>query len=156
MKSKNQFSQSESRMSQASKNPARVKYSLPKFLNSKMSEEIFRKWLQRRAQAQVKRDRAKGKYCTIGQYQLMIYQAVLRSNGRDAYTGEELDWSKISTYDGKKVKREHLLDMPTIDHAVDLTGREKFEICSWRTNDCKNDLSLSELKQFCRLILKHN
>jgi hypothetical protein len=45
--------------------------------------------------------------------------------------------------------------LPTGDH-VDPDGeRPEFQIPSWRTNDCGNDLSLRELKQFCRKLLSH-
>lgn len=136
--------------------PTNKKYSIPLFLKNVVSEETFVKWLSRRAKSQVKRDRGKGKECTISQYKNMIYDAVLYSKGKDAYTGEELDWSKISTYDSVKIGRKDLLNMPTVDHEVDSNGNNTFRICSWRTNDFKNDLSISELKAICRLILEKN
>jgi hypothetical protein len=34
-------------------------------------------------------------------------------------------------------------------------GEPHFKICSWRTNDSKNDLSIEELMDFCEQLLAH-
>ena len=44
---------------------------------------------------------------------------------------------------------------PTIDHR-DSQAICDFVICAWRTNDAKHDMSIDELKTFCRLVLEHN
>ena len=31
-----------------------------------------------------------------------------------------------------------------------------FRICSWRTNDCKNDLSAEKILEFCRSVLAYH
>ena len=93
---------------------------------------------------------------------MAIHAAVLRSGGLDAYTGEHLAWENINTYDNGKSKegRRHykktLWNMPTIDHFGDELTAHEFRICSWRTNDCKNDLSDGELVEFCRAVLAHD
>jgi len=35
-----------------------------------------------------------------------IHAAVVRSNGKDAYTGEELDWSLLSSWNNDKAKAQ--------------------------------------------------
>ena len=94
------------------------------------------------------------------QYKVVIHQAVIESNGFDAYTNEQLDWSLLSQYnneESKKYRREYkkrFALLPTVDHVGDGLGAADFKICAWRTNDCKNDLSIEELIDFCRKILK--
>jgi hypothetical protein len=90
-----------------------------------------------------------------------IHEAVKSSGGNDAYTGEPLAWELISTFDneaarqgGRDYKRT-LSMLPTVDHVGDGTGPADFVICSWRTNDCKSDLSHDDLVKFCRAVLSH-
>lgn len=81
--------------------------------------------------------------------------------GKDAYTGEVLDWNLLSEWKNdnakagkRKYKKEFAL-LPTVDH-VGERGVAKFKICVWRTNDAKNDLSLNKLIDFCKRIIKNN
>jgi len=91
-----------------------------------------------------------------------IHEAVTRSGGLDAYTGAALRWDLISTYDntaakqGERPYKKQFADMPTVDHVGDGLGAPDFVICSWRTNDCKSDLSHDELLTFCRDVLGHH
>jgi hypothetical protein len=55
---------------------------------------------------------------------------------------------------GATYKRARALQ-PTIDHR-DSQAICDFVICAWRTNDAKHDMSIDELKTFCRLVLEHN
>jgi hypothetical protein len=71
---------------------------MPEFLVGHVSEAIYEKWLKRKAAAQVRRDRERGRKASVSQYKEAIHAAVLASNGRDAYTGEPLHWKLISTY----------------------------------------------------------
>jgi len=78
----------------------------------------------------------------------------------DCYTGDKLDWSRIGQYDNQKAKdkgaeyKKEFAEMPTIDH-VEAKPVPDFRICTWRTNDAKNDLSLKEFKELCRKILTY-
>jgi hypothetical protein len=87
---------------------------------------------------------------------------VLRSNGRDAYTGELLNWSLIGTYDNARSKADgrcykaSLAMLPTLDHVGDGLGPAEFEICGWRTNDAKSDLTHAAFVALCRLVVKHS
>ncbi len=139
------------------------KYVLPSFLSDVVSQDTYERWLRRKAQAHVKRDRRRGNVSASGiSYREAIHWAVVESAGRDAYTGEFLDWKLISQYDndeskenGRHYKKTFAL-LPTVDHLGDGTGPANFKICGWRTNDAKNDLDHSEFVAVCELVLRHN
>ena len=138
------------------------KYELPTFLAKKVTYEDYVRWLRRRAQAHVKRDRGRGyKKAIGGSYRVAIHKAVQASNGLDAYTGERLNWRLLSQFDnaeaeehGRRYKRRFAL-LPTVDHVGDGKGRPDFKICGWRTNDVKNDLTIAELVSVCRVLLRY-
>ena len=130
------------------------KYKLPEFLIGIVSPEDFRKWLSRKASSHTNRDRKREIDCKTSDYKQKIYNAVLESQWFDFYTKERMDWKNISKFAGKKGERGIYKRIPTVDHAFNL-GAPKFKICSWRTNDCKSDLTIKELKQFCKLILEN-
>ena len=83
----------------------------------------------------------------------------MASGGVDAYTGRPLDWQNISSYDnaaskqGKRAYKRTLGDLPTVDHVGDGLGAANFQICSWRVNDAKNDLSEDEFVELCRQVV---
>jgi hypothetical protein len=90
-----------------------------------------------------------------------IHAAVVSGEGADFYTGEPLDWERISKYSNEESKarrreyKRELAMLPTVDHVGDGLGPADFQICSWRTNDCKADLSHAELIDFSRLVIAH-
>lgn len=139
------------------------KYSLPSFLSGQVSQEVYERWLRRKANVHVKRDRQRGNNAAIGQaYRDSIHQAVIQSGGRDTYTGEELDWSLLSQYDndqskghGRRYKHQFAL-LPTVDHVGDGSGEADFQICGWRTNDAKHDLSMAEFLAVCQAVLEYH
>lgn len=139
------------------------KYPLPPFLVGRCSADQYRKWLSRRARAHVLRDRRRGNPRAMPAiYMAAIHRAVLLSRGRDAYTGERLAWHKISTYDNATSKREGRRykqafgDLPSVDHEGNGRGAPRFQICSWRVNDAKNDLSYGGFIRLCRAVLVGN
>ncbi|HAS4580096.1 TPA: hypothetical protein I6876_003388 [Vibrio cholerae] len=125
-----------------------------------IDQSVYERWLHRKALAHVKRDRARGNAtATNEEYKIAIHQAVCESDGKDAYTNEELDWSLLSKYDneqskkhGRHYKKQFAL-LPSVDHVGDGTGSADFKICSWRTNDAKNDMSYSEFVELCRKVV---
>jgi hypothetical protein len=139
-----------------------IKYQLPDFLIGRCKPQAYLKWLSRKAVAHVKRDRKRGhETASRESYMKAIHQAVTKSGGLDYYTGEPLAWDIISTYDnakskeGRRTYKKSFWNLPTVDHfGEDLTANS-FKICSWRTNDCKNDLSQEELIEFCQLVLAY-
>ena len=84
-----------------------IKYELPPFLEGTLTLEVYVRWLHRKAQAHARRDRRRWKR-TISQsdYKQAIHQAVLRSDGRDFYSHEPLDWSLLSEYDNGESQRQ--------------------------------------------------
>jgi hypothetical protein len=142
---------------------ASKKYALPAFLENRCPPEVYVRWLDRKAKAHIERDRKRGNTSAMREaYMLAIHEAVTASGGLDEYTGEPLAWQLISTYDNDKSKagrREYKRTfalLPTVDHVGDGLAAPDFKICSWRSNDCKNDLSHEELLDFCRAVLTHH
>ena len=137
-----------------------VKYELPAFLSGKISRETYVRWLHRKAQAHAIRDRNRWKRrISVSGYKQTIHEAVQRSRGRDFYTNERLDWTLLSKYDNARSRaggaayKSRFALLPTVNHVNPTRRSPDFEICGWRTNDCKNDLTLAELRAFCRKIL---
>ena len=138
------------------------KFQVPTFLEGIQSQASYDKWLSRKAAAHVKRDRTRGNTTATGsEYRIAIHQAVLESEGLDYYTGEKLDWSLLSTYNNaesqkhKRTYKKKFELLPSVDHVGDGSGPANFKICGWRTNDCKNDLSHSELIEFSKKLIQH-
>lgn len=139
------------------------KYQRPDFLKDTVTQDQYERWLRRKAMAHVRRDRRRGNTtATNAEYNGAIHRAVMESGGRDFYTGELLDWSLISKYenarskaDGRRYKASFAL-LPTVDHVNDGLGPADFKICSWRTNDAKNDLTLKDFIELCEKVVHHN
>jgi len=138
-------------------------FDLPAFLDDVVTREAYVRWLQRKAAAHVKRDRKRGNgSASVSEYKQAIHGAVCASRGRDAYTGEELDWGLISKYDndeskqGRRGYKAKFALLPTVDHVGDGTGPADFRICAWRTNDAKGDLTLEEFMALCARVLAAN
>lgn len=138
------------------------KYEAPDFLAKLRSQDAYEKWLHRKAQSHLKRDKRRGNISATGkQYKEAIHKAVLDCEGKDAYTGEELDWKLLSEYNNEKSKKggrtykKSFALLPTVDHVGDGTREANFKICSWRTNDSKNDLTLDEFKALCKKVLEY-
>src|SRR6267142_5767691 len=138
-----------------------LQYRVPDRIKEQCDQAKYSRWLHRKAVAHARRDRKRGRACTIARYKAEIHAAVCSSGGVDFYTGQSLEWSLISTYDNESSKsgrtkyKSTLALLPTIDHTVDELGRPKFVICSWSVNDAKNDLSIDEFYRLCELVLKH-
>jgi hypothetical protein len=137
-------------------------YDLPKVLESHCTTKDYNDWLRRRADAHVKRDRKRGnKVATRPLYKDAIHKAVCDGGDRDAYTGRQLRWDLIRIYNNEKSKqgkrkyKKGFADLPTVDHEDEGQRHPQFKICGWRTNDCKNDLTVKELKAFCEEFLRH-
>jgi hypothetical protein len=138
-------------------------FELPAFLKGVCEEEVYVRWLRRKAQAHVKRDRKRFEHtsCTGANYRRMIHRAVKDGGDRDYYTGLPLDWTRISLYDNDEAKQgrsEYLREfgnLPTVDHVSRSDGSLGFVICSWRVNDCKSHLSERDFWEMCEQVLAH-
>ncbi|WP_157757500.1 hypothetical protein [Corallococcus macrosporus] len=140
-----------------------LKYLLPEFLKDRCLPVVYERWLERKAVAHLKRDRKRGNaVATKEAYKAAIHEAILKSGGVDAYTGQPLQWELISTYDNEQSKargrayKKELGDLPTLDHVGDGLGVPDFKICAWRTNDAKSDLSYDEFVQLCQAVISHH
>jgi hypothetical protein len=137
------------------------KHPMPKFLEQVVEAAAYERWLRRKAMAHVKRDRKRGRPCAVALYKDGIHNAVVRSAGKDAYTGEDLDWTLLSTYRnedsklGRHAYRAGRRLLPTIDHVAADAVEGDFQICSSRTNDAKNDLPFSDFLDLCEMVLTH-
>jgi hypothetical protein len=139
------------------------KYQIPDFLVQKgISQVGYGNLLKGKASSHVTRDRKRGNLtATREAYKVAIHNAVLRSGGKDAYTGKQPAWSLISHYSNAESKaagrnyKAKSAYLPTADHVGDGLGAADFEICAWRTNDAKNDLSHSDFVALCRLVVAH-
>ena len=137
----------------------------PSFLEGVLTYEEYRRWLGGKAKSHALGDRRRwsdsGVWPSVSGYNMAIHQAVLDSEGRDFYTGEELDWALLrpGVYDSRirydsKTRRRFFL-RPSVDHVdSEPTDEPDFVICASRTNSCKSDLSVAELREFCELFLR--
>jgi hypothetical protein len=142
---------------------SKIRYELPQFLEGVVSRDQYTRWLQRKAQAHVVRDRKRvGWAVTVSAYKQAIHEAVVTSAGLDFYTGEMLHWSLISTYDnaaskaGRSKYKAGFALLPSVDHVSGDSEGFDFVICGWRTNDSKHDMSLTEFVALCRRVLAHH
>jgi hypothetical protein len=140
-----------------------LRYRVPTFLSSALTQKAYERWLRRKALAHVKRDKKRGnKEANAEAYRIEIHRAVCESNGLDHYTGEHLEWPLVSSYDNAKSKEDGrkykatLALLPTVDHIDEGLGQPSFAICAWRTNDAKNDLSHGEFIELCRRVISHH
>ena len=136
-------------------------YRLPPFLEGIIDRKKYIRWLQRKVTSHARRDRLRlNKKISLADYKRQIHMAVDQSNGVDWYTGEPLDWEKISSYDNiaskaqRSIYKATLALLPTVDHVLTSDGNYDFVICAWRTNDSKSDLSLPEFVQLCQRVIK--
>jgi len=139
------------------------RYSLPDFLDGRIDESTYVRWLRRKTASHVKRDRKRCDREIMGeQYRELIHKAVERSGGRDHYTGEDLRWELLSTYCNETSKAQRsvykatLALLPTVDHVPGADGQYDFVICAWRTNAAKNDLAHDEFIALCRRVVTHH
>ena len=139
------------------------KYDLPSFLIGRCEASVYLRWLKAKAIAHVRRDRKRGNLvATRMLYMRAIHAAVAASGGNDFYTGERLEWERISTYsnDESKARRRaykrEFAFLPTLDHVGDGMGPADFRICAWQTNDCKADLTRDELLAFCHRVIEYD
>lgn len=139
------------------------KYQLNLEMSNLIEQATYERWLHRKALAHVKRDRSRGNTtATNEEYKIAIHKAVCDSNGMDAYTNEDLNWSLLSKYDNKQSKehgryyKKKFALLPSVDHVGDGIGAADFKICGWQTNDSKNDMSLEEYIELCKKVVTYN
>jgi hypothetical protein len=137
-------------------------FSLPPWLEDRVTQRAYTRWLHRKAATHVRRDRKRSEHLIAGaEYRGLIHAAVLASGGFDFYTGEALEWEQISTYCNEASKAQRsaykagFALLPTVDHVLLEDGRYDFVVCGWRTNDAKSDLCHADFLDLCRRVLAH-
>lgn len=132
--------------------------------NIELDSDKFAKWVNRKANSLCKRDkeRTKEKYAfTTWDYVEKICEAIKESPVFDFYTNDKLDWTKIGEYTNEEAQclgpniKVKYAKMPTVDH-IDAKPEPNFHICTWCTNDAKNDLSLEDFITLCEKVLENN
>ena len=137
-------------------------FPLPDFLKARVEHADYVDWLSKKANAHAKRDKKREHTNPIvSEYRQAIHEAVIACEGKDVYTGEELEWEKMGKYRNEdsaagthKYKAGFAL-LPTIDHVEASSKTAPFKICGWRTNDAKHDLNIEEFLALCVKVLKH-
>lgn len=137
-----------------------IKYELPRFLEGVLTRKEYADWLRKKARQHAIRDsRRWEKDISKADYKWAIHAAVRCSDGQDYYTGEPLKWCLIGKYNSREAQakgsmyRRDFALLPTVDHEDPLSQKPAFRICGLRTNDCKSDLTISELKDWCEKFL---
>jgi hypothetical protein len=127
-----------------------------------LDEGAFCKWLDRKAKAHVRRDKQRGfHHATVPSYKQAILDAIERSQGCDCYTGEKLDWARIGQWRNAEAAerrgdyRREFWMLPSVDHDFTDPNNHIFRICSWRTNDSKNDQSIEEFLALADSVRRH-
>lgn len=133
------------------------KYPIPAFLSAKgISQEAFGRWLDKVTVAHLVRDRKRIKEQIVPAiYRRAIYHAVIERPGRDYYTGEELDWTLLQHFAGKRIPEREEKKVPTVDHENISATEPVFRICSMRTNKCKSDYEVAELVEFAKALIEY-
>jgi hypothetical protein len=139
------------------------KWRIPDCLKPTVSdEEVFRKWLNRKAASVRKRDRKRNvPVVSLSMTKQAIVAAIERSGGRDFYTGEALHWHLISKWAGAEqgtsasVYRRRFWMLPSVDHDFTNPAEPAYHICSWRMNDSKNDQSVDEFLELATKVREH-
>lgn len=136
-------------------------YPVPSGLD--VEQATYIRWLRRKADAHVKRDRKRAIHpITREDYRLAIHAAVVDHGTHDFYTGEKLDWSLISRYNneeskaGRTIYKAKFALLPTVDHVLRPDDKWDFVICAWRTNDSKHDLSQAQFVDLCHLVISYS
>jgi hypothetical protein len=142
------------------------KHTFPDFLKGKCSELDYQKWLDLKAKELLKRDKRRNKPYAFNNsrsnYKDYIHNAVLEAGFYDPYTGDEMRWDLIGTWDSKLAHsgRDKYMKlfafMPTVDHKYPDSDTITFEIITWRTNDCKNNLDPTEFYAFCSKVVANS
>ncbi len=109
------------------------RFPVPACLAGKCSQADYTHWLYGKAAAHVKRDRKRGNStCSTDSYRQAIHAAVCAEGNRDAFTGEELRWDLIRTYNntaskaGRREYKKLFALLPTVYHLGEGLGDPEF------------------------------
>ena len=119
---------------------------LPPAWLQKIGHDTYKRYLNRKANALMRRDRKRGGSYTVRQAMDAIHQAFWESDGIDPYDGMEMKGELLGTYSNEASKerrgeyKREFARLPTVDHVYGKPDLA-FEIVSWQTNDAKGDMT---------------
>ena len=141
-----------------------TKYFLPDFLQGRVELSVYRKWLIEHGCSLFIRDAKMKRPCAAGSnetiYTELIHAAVQRSGKSDPFTGQELAWEIINTWDTKApwahdpAVMKKFAPLPTVDHKYPSAAALDFEICSLAINESKSSLTPEEFVAQCGKIVE--
>lgn len=125
-----------------------------------ISPDAYKRQINRKAVALMKRDRKRGGTYTVKQAMDAIHAAFHRSTGVDPYDGMPMHGELLGTYDNASSKaygvayKRQFSRLPTVDH---INGEPvcEFEIVSWQTNDAKGDMSPADYIAHCHAVVAY-
>lgn len=137
----------------------------PRFINQRgITDDAYRAWLSEQGKNIWKREGRLDKRGFPDKASLVaaLHAAVLRSGGKDAYTGMPIDWRFLRNdwVDANKgnANNRHLMTlrrgMPVFDHVRGLGGN-KYALCRRITNHAKSFMSPAQFVQLCREVVRH-
>lgn len=94
----------------------------------------------------------------IEEYRTRIHDAVIRSEGRDEYTGELLEWNRLNhprPEAGGRKRHLQRCSYPSVDHYFG-PGRLDYRICSGVTNLAKGAMDHQRFVDLCRKVAAHH
>ena len=133
-------------------------YEPPAWVKSESAS--YKRWLNKKANSVMKRDRKRGGTYCVKEAMDAIHQAMHSSDGIDPYDGMAMNSELMGAYNnadskarGAAYKRD-FYRLPTIDHRNAKPVCD-FEIVSWQTNDAKGDMNPEEYLKHCRAVVDH-
>jgi hypothetical protein len=138
-------------------------YYPPPYMKDQITDSWYRRWIARKGKYIIAQDRERKRPCVKGataqRYKQLIHTEVLERGHYDPFTGESLRWDLVCQWDDTKAKTqdkaffETFALLPSVDHIDPYAQEIAFEICSWRINRCKNNLTAQEFVALCRKIV---
>ena len=127
----------------------------------KRDSDVYKRWLNRKANSLMKRDRKRGGTYRVKEAMDAIHEAMHRSDGIDPYDGQEMKSELLGAYNNAQRKelgaayRREFYRLPTVDHR-NAEAVCDFQIVSWQTNDAKGDMSPEEYVAHCLAVVNHH
>ena len=127
----------------------------------KRDSDAYKRWLNRKANSLMKRDRQRGGTYRVKEAMDAIHEAMYRSDGIDPYDGQAMDSQLLGLYDNAQSQergaayRRKFYRLPTVDHR-NAEPVCDFQIISWQTNDAKSDMSPEEYLAHCTAVVVYH
>ena len=126
----------------------------------KSDSDTYKRWLNRKANSLMKRDRKRGGTYRVKEAMDAINEEMNRSDGIDPYVGNPMDSELLGAYNNTQSKergaayRREFYRLPTVDHR-NAEPVCDFQIVSWQTNNAKG-MSPEEYVAHCLVVVNHH